>query len=73
MWKQIIAALVLILAAVVNLSANAQSITDFPDELDGRVYVFRGDLGIFFSTGMDYLAAELNQRGLTAGVYNWGD
>ena len=22
---------------------------------------------------MDYLAAELNQRGLTAGVYNWPD
>jgi hypothetical protein len=72
-WKQIIAALVLVLAAVGNLSASAQSITDSPVELDGRVYVFRGDLGIFFSTGMDYLAAELNQRGLTAGVYNWGD
>jgi hypothetical protein len=30
-------------------------------------------MGIFFSTGMDYLAAELNQLGLTAGVYNWLD
>jgi hypothetical protein len=72
-WKQIVAALVLVLAAAGNLSASAQSLTDSPVELDGRVYVFRGDLGIFFSTGMDYLAAELNQRGLTAGVYNWGD
>jgi hypothetical protein len=40
-------------------------------DLEGRVYIFRGDLGIFFSTGMDYLAAELNQHGITAGVYNW--
>ncbi len=41
--------------------------------LDGRVYALRGDMGILFSTGMDYLAAELNQLGLTAGVYNWLD
>jgi hypothetical protein len=51
---------------------KAQSITGSPaEELEGRVYVLRGDLGIFFSTGMDYLAAELNGRGLKAGVYNW--
>ncbi|MGB7832425.1 MAG: hypothetical protein WBL84_09450, partial [Xanthobacteraceae bacterium] len=48
-----------------------QGAINHPEQLDGRVYVLRGDLGIFFSTGMDYLAAELNSRGLTAGVYNW--
>ena len=30
-------------------------------------------MGTLFSTGMDYLAGELNQLGLTAGVYNWVD
>ena len=40
-------------------------------DVEPRVYIFRGDLGIFFSTGMDLLGAELNQHGLTAGVYNW--
>jgi hypothetical protein len=40
-------------------------------DVDARVYIFRGDLGIVFSTGMDLLAAELSQQGLTVGVYNW--
>ena len=32
--------------------------------LDGRVYALRGMMGAVFSTGMDDLASELNQRGL---------
>ena len=71
MWKQVVAALLLLTAT--NFSTNAQSVTDAAVKLDGRVYTLRGDMGIFFSTGMDYLAAELNQLGLTAGVYNWLD
>ena len=69
MWKHVAALLLLITAVAGNYStANAQSISA-PTKLDGRVYVFRGDMGTFFSTGMDYLAAELNQHGLTAGTY----
>jgi hypothetical protein len=69
----VITALALVITTVGNFSqAEAQS-TNGLVELDGRVYVLRGDLGIFFSTGMDYLVATLNQRGLTAGVYNWWD
>ena len=73
MWQRVFAAVLLAMAAGSSLSqVEAQSITGSPaEQLDGRVYVLRGDLGIFFSTGMDYLAAELNSRGLTAGVYNW--
>jgi hypothetical protein len=43
------------MAAGSSLSqVEAQSITGSPaEQLDGRVYVLRGDLGIFFSTGMD--------------------
>jgi pimeloyl-ACP methyl ester carboxylesterase len=72
-WQRVIAAVLLAMAAGGSFSqVKAQSITGSPvEQLDGRVYVLRGDLGIFFSTGMDYLAAELNSRGLTAGVYNW--
>jgi pimeloyl-ACP methyl ester carboxylesterase len=73
-WQRVLAAVLLAMAAAGSFSqVKAQSITgSLPTEqLDGRVYVLRGDLGIFFSTGMDYLAAELNSRGLTAGVYNW--
>jgi hypothetical protein len=72
-WQRVFAAVLLAMAAGSSLSqVKAQSITGSPaEQLDGRVYVLRGDLGIFFSTGMDYLAAELNSRGLTAGVYNW--
>ena len=74
LWKHVAALLLLITAVAGNdLTANAQSLTDAPTKLDGRVYVFRGDMGTFFSTGMDYLAAELNQHGLTAGTYNWPD
>jgi len=74
LWKHAAALLILITALAGNYStANAQSITDAPIKLDGRVYAFRGDMGTFFSTGMDYLAAELNQQGLTAGTYNWLD
>jgi len=70
LWKHAAALLVLITALAGNYStANAQSITDASIKLDGRVYAFRGDMGTFFSTGMDYLAAELNQHGLTAGTY----
>jgi hypothetical protein len=72
-WKQVVAALVLLTATCGNFSTNAQSVTNAPVKLDGRVYTLRGDMGIFFSTGMDYLAAELNQLGLSAGVYNWID
>ena len=72
MWKQVVAAL-LLTATVGNFSTNAQSVTNGPAKLDGRAYALRGDMGIFVSTGMDYLAAELNQLGLTAGVYNWLD
>lgn len=73
MWKQVVAALLLLTGTTGNFSTNAQSITDGPVKLDGRVYTLRGDMGIFFSRGMDHLAAELNQLGLTAGVYNWLD
>ena len=66
-------ALLMLAASAANFSANAQPITTASVKFDGRVYAFRGDMGIFFSTGMDYLAAELNQLGLTAGVYNWVD
>jgi hypothetical protein len=73
-WKQVVTTLLLLTATAGNFSpTNAQSITNAPVQLDGRVYAFRGDMGIFFSTGMDYLAAELNPLGLTAGVYNWVD
>ena len=59
MWKQVLAALLLLSATAGNFSTNAQSVTNAPVKLDGRVYTLRGDMGIFFSTGMDYLAAEL--------------
>ena len=73
MWKKLLAAL-LLLASVGHFSSTAaQSIARAPIKFDGRVYAFRGDMGILFSTGMDYLAAELNKLGLTAGVYNWVD
>jgi hypothetical protein len=72
-WKQVAAALLLLTGTTGNFYANAQSITDGPVKLDVRVYTLRGDMGIFFSTGMDQFAAELNQLGLTAGVYNWLD
>ena len=64
MWQRVFAAVLLAMAAGSSLSqVEAQSITGSPaEQLDGRVYVLRGDLGIFFSTGMDYLAAELNSR-----------
>jgi hypothetical protein len=73
-WQRVLAAVLLTMTAAGSFSqVKAQSITgSLPaEQLDGRVYVLRGDLGIVFSTGMDYLAAELNSRGLTAGVYNW--
>ena len=74
MRRQVVAALLLLTATVgVFTTTHAQSITNASDKFDGRVYVLRGDMGVFFSTGMDYLAAELNQLGLTAGVYNWVD
>ena len=74
MWKKVLAALLLLIASAGHFSStNARSIASAPVKFDGRVYAFRGDMGIFFSTGMDYLAAELNQLGLTAGVYNWVD
>jgi LysM repeat protein len=72
-WKQVVAALLLLTATAGNFSTNAQSVTNAPVKLDGGVYTLRGDMGIFFSRGMDYLAAELNQLGLTASVYNWLD
>jgi hypothetical protein len=71
--KRVVAALLLLATAGGNFPINAQSITNAPVKFDGRVYALRGDMGIFFSTGMDYLAGELNQLGLTAGVYNWLD
>jgi LysM domain len=71
-WQRVIAAALLVLAAGGGVSeVKAQSAGGAPEQIDGRVYVLRGDLGIFFSTGMDYLAAELNNRGMTAGVYAW--
>ncbi len=74
MWKKVLPALLLLIASAGHFSStNAQSIARAPVSLDGRVYVFRGDMGTLFSTGMDYFAAELNQLGLTAGVYNWVD
>ncbi len=74
MWKKLLAALVLLIASAGHFSSTkAQSIPRAPIKFDGRVYAFRGDLGTLFSTGMDYLAAEINQLGLTAGVYNWTD
>ena len=73
-WKQVVVALLLLTATAGDFSqTRAQSITNAPVKFDGRVYTFRGDMGTFFSTGMDYLAAELNQLDLTAGVYNWVD
>jgi len=72
MWKRLAAAALLMILGSANGSALAAPAGSDPGpDVDARVYIFRGDLGIFFSTGMDYLAAELNQRGLTAGVYPW--
>ena len=72
--RKCLPALLLLIASAGHFSStNAQSIARAPVEFDGRVYAFRGDMGTLFSTGMDYFAAELNQLGLTAGVYNWVD
>ncbi len=73
MWKKVLATLLLLASVGHFSSAPAQSIARAPIKFDGRVYAFRGDMGMLFSTGVDYLAAELNQLGLTAGVYNWVD
>ena len=40
-----------------------------PALLDGRVFALRGMMGAVFSTGMDDLAKELNNRGLRATVH----
>jgi pimeloyl-ACP methyl ester carboxylesterase len=72
MWKRLAAAaLLMILGSASGSVLAAPAGSDPGPDVDARVYIFRGDLGIFFSTGMDYLAAELNQRGLNAGVYPW--
>ena len=72
MWKRLAAAaLLMILGSASGSVLAAPAGSDPGPDVDARVYIFRGDLGIFFSTGMDYLAAELNQRGLTAGIYPW--
>ena len=74
MWRHVVAALLVLTASTATFSApTAQPNTTTPVRFDARVYAFRGDMGILFSTGMDYLTAELNQLGLTAGVYNWVD
>ena len=73
MWKRLAAAalLMIFLGSASGSVLAAPAGSDPGPDVDARVYIFRGDLGIFFSTGMDYLAAELNQRGLNAGVYPW--
>jgi hypothetical protein len=72
MWKRLAAAALLMILGSAGGSVLAAPAGSEPGpDVDARVYIFRGDLGIFFSTGMDYLAAELNQRGLTAGIYPW--
>ena len=40
-------------------------------ELHGRVYLFRGALGPFFSRGMDRLTDRIEQAGITANVYEF--
>ncbi len=40
-------------------------------ELRGRVYLFRGALGPFFSRGMDRLTDRIEQAGITANVYEF--
>lgn len=66
-----VALLMLMAIAIGSPSRAAPARSDPGPDVEPRVYIFRGDLGIFFSTGMDLLGAELNQHGLTAGVYNW--
>ncbi len=71
MRRAAVALLMLMALAICSPSQAAPAGSDPSPDVEPRVYIFRGDLGIFFSTGMDLLAAELNQHGLTAGVYNW--
>ncbi len=70
MWTRLAAVLLALIVAAGPARAAPAGSNPSPD-VEPRVYIFRGDLGIFFSTGMDYLAAELNRHGLGAGVYNW--
>ncbi len=71
MWTRLAAVLLTLMIAAAGPARAAPAKSDPGADVEARVYIFRGDLGIFFSTGMDYLAAELNQHGLSAGVYNW--
>ncbi len=40
-------------------------------ELRGRVYLFRGAMGPFFSRGIDRLTDRIEQAGITANVYEF--
>jgi LysM repeat protein len=42
-----------------------------PIQPQGRVYLFRGALGLIFSRGMDKLAARIERSGITANVYEF--
>ena len=52
--------------AVAAAAADTSSITP-----RGRVYLFRGALGLIFSRGMDRLTEKLHRAGLTADVYEF--
>jgi hypothetical protein len=42
-----------------------------PIQPQGRVYLFRGALGLIFSRGMDRLAEKIQRAGITANVYEF--
>jgi pimeloyl-ACP methyl ester carboxylesterase len=42
-----------------------------PIQPQGRVYLFRGALGLIFSRGMDKLAGRIERAGITANVYEF--
>jgi hypothetical protein len=52
--------------AATSAAADTSSITP-----RGRVYLFRGALGLIFSRGMDRLTEKLQRAGLTADVYEF--